>query len=300
VVSPVHNEQQHLDRTAAAIAAQQRPPDRWIIIDDRSTDATLEIARRWERELEYLTVMRAPDPELRTGRDGLALARDARAFNHAVETSGPGYTHISKLDGDVELPPDWYAGLLETFAERPDLGIAGGRLAERDARGWRRIPIPDDHVHGAVKIYTRECLKTIGGIPERLGWDTIDETYARMHGLQTWSVSSLVGYHHRPWGSANGRLRGRARHGECAWILHQPAYWIVGRSMKLARGRPFGLTGIAFAFGYVRAAARGVPRVDDVAFRTFVRAELRGRVAAKITRGRRTRRAAGSTVASPR
>ena len=42
--------------------------------------------------------------------------------------------------------------------------------------------IPGNHVHGAVKCYTRACFETIGGVQERLGWDTIDETYARCTG----------------------------------------------------------------------------------------------------------------------
>ena len=50
VVSPVYNEAGHIDRTARAMAAQERHPDRWVIVDDGSRDDTLEIARRWERD----------------------------------------------------------------------------------------------------------------------------------------------------------------------------------------------------------------------------------------------------------
>ena len=34
IVSPVYNEAGHLERTAQAIAAQTRRPDRWVIVDD--------------------------------------------------------------------------------------------------------------------------------------------------------------------------------------------------------------------------------------------------------------------------
>jgi hypothetical protein len=280
VVSPVHDEHDHLERTARAMAGQSRPPDRWVVVDDGSTDDTLEIARRWERELSFLTVLRAPPRPVRAA-DSLAVASEARAWNFGLHESGwRDFALVGKLDGDVELPPEWFATLLERFAGAPRLGLAAGRLAERSPRGWRLIPIPATHVHGAVKLYRRECLEAIGGIPERLGWDTIDEVYARMLGFETRSFADLSARHHRPWGSAAGRLRGRARHGECAGVAHQSAPWALMRALKLARVRPVGISGAAFAFGYARAAARRTPRVDDAEFRRFVRRELRGRVRA--------------------
>lgn len=284
IVSPVYNEAEHLNRTAEAIAAQERPPDRWVIVDDGSRDETMAIARSWERRLPYVTVMSAG--ETGEGPDRLALAREARAFNLGLQRAGwRDFTHIGKLDGDVELPPHWFATLLDRFDAEPGLGLVGGRLEEPTPDGWEIIPIPDSHIHGAVKLYRRECLEAIGGIPERLAWDTIDETYARMRGYNTHSLPELVARHHRHWGSADGRLRGRARHGECAWILHQTLPWALLRSLKLARVPPAGLSGAAFAYGYTRAACRRTPRVDDPHFRRYVRRELRQRLLAPLRSG---------------
>jgi poly-beta-1,6-N-acetyl-D-glucosamine synthase len=278
VVSPVYNEAANLERTARAVAAQARPPDRWLIVDDGSDDGTLPLARRLERELDFMTVLEAPGA-IPTGTDNLALAREAHAFNFGLEQAGwQEYDLIGKLDGDVELPSEWFAALGDRFEADEKLGLAAGRLVERSRNGWAPIPIPSHHVHGAVKLFRRQCLEAIGGVPERLGWDTIDETYARMRGYETRSYPDLLARHHRPWGSASGRLRGRARHGECAWILHYGFVWVLLRSLKVARARPFGLSGVAFFGGYVGAALRRVPRVEDRAFRLFVRQELRGRM----------------------
>lgn len=279
VVSPVHNEAEHLERTARAVAAQRRPPDRWVIVDDDSQDDTFKIAQRWDQQLSFLTVLRGTEAPVAKTVDGLALAREARAFNFGLRAADwQRYTHIAKLDGDIELPPEWFATLLERFRMDANLGIVAGRLEEPSSRGWRQIPIPAQHVHGAIKVYRRECLEAIGGVPERLAWDTIDETYARMLGFKTLSISQLVARHHRHWGSANGRLRGRARHGECAWILHQPPLWVLLRSMKVASVPPRGLSGVAFAFGYARAAVRRTAQVESAEFRRFIRMELRSRL----------------------
>ncbi len=293
IISPVYCEAEHLDRTVAAVAAQIRPPDRWIIIDDGSHDETLAIARRWEGELPFLKVMEARQETPSEGVDRLTLAREARAFNMAIEAADcRAYTHVGKLDGDIELPPHWFATLLDRFRTHERLGITGGRLEEATPRGWQTIPIPASHVHGAVKLYARECLEAIGGITERLAWDTIDETYARMRGYDSHSLPLLVARHHRAWGSAQGRLRGRARHGECAWILHQPVLWALLRSVKLSRVPPVGLSGAAFACGYARAATRQTPQVDDAEFRSFVRRELRARLRQGLVSAAASRRAA--------
>ena len=127
------------------------------------------------------------------------------------------------------------------------------------------------------------CFERIGGIQTRLGWDTIDETYARMAGFKTRSFEDLVAKHLRPAASADGQLRGRARHGECAWILHYSAPWVLMRSAKVALDPPRGLSAIAFLYGYARAAVTGVERVDDDAFRRFTRAELRLRLRRALT-----------------
>ena len=46
--------------------------------------------------------------------------------------------------------------------------------------------------------------------------------------------------------------------------------------------RPRGISGLAFVFGYLQAAAKRVPRVEDPEFRRFVRRELRGRMRAAL------------------
>jgi poly-beta-1,6-N-acetyl-D-glucosamine synthase len=279
VISPVHNEVGHIKRVARAVAAQRRPPDAWIVVDDASTDGTLELLRGLEREIDFLTVLSAPPMPPTRGRDRLAHAAEIRAFNHGLAgIEWQSFTHIAKLDGDVELPADWYEQLLQHFTQDPSLGIACGQLEEIVDGHSRVLPIPTHHVHGALKLYSRTCLQAIGGIQERLGWDTIDEAYARMHGLKTCSFDQPIAIHHRPSASRGGVLRGRARHGACAYISHQSLPWVAARALKVGRARPVAIGGAAFLFGYLQAALSRTRRLEDPALRRFVRRELRARV----------------------
>jgi glycosyltransferase involved in cell wall biosynthesis len=278
LVTPARNEAAHLERTIRAVAAQTRLPDLWLIVDDGSSDATPQILERWAAELPCLRVVKAPPHDGNAGADRLALAAEARAFNWALDTVELSeFSHIGKLDADVELPPSYFELLLESFAREPGLGIAGGGLLERGRSGWHMTRVPAYHVRGALKLYSRECFEAIGGIEERLGWDTIDETYARMNGFATRSLPDIDARHHRPVATRGGTLRGRARHGQCAYILRYGAWWVALRSFKVACSRPFGISGIAFFYGYARSAVRRDERVEDERFRRFVAQELRSR-----------------------
>jgi glycosyltransferase involved in cell wall biosynthesis len=280
IVSPVRNEAAHIEKVVRSVAAQELKPARWIVVDDNSDDATLKILRRLEAEVPFLDVFESvalPEKVV----DRLAKAAAPRTFNRGLEAAGDWreYTHIMKLDGDIELKPGYFAQIMLRFDADPELGIAGGVLDEPiDGGGFRRLPIPRVHVHGALKLYSRECFEAIGGVQERLGWDTIDETYARMRGFKAWSFEELVSIHNRPLGSADGTLRGCARHGECAYIAHFTPTWVALRAFKVGRRRPFGLTGIYFFWGYVRSALKRVDRVADPEYRKFTHRELRRRM----------------------
>jgi glycosyltransferase involved in cell wall biosynthesis len=282
IVSPVRNEAAHIERVVRAVAAQELPPARWIVLDDHSTDDTYAILKGLEDEVPFLTVAQAPPKvEAAPVRDRLARAAAPVAFNRGLALAGDlsSYTHVMKLDGDIELPPNYFRELCARFDADTTIGIAGCVLDEPAPDGsMRRIKIAGSHVHGAVKCYTKDCWDAIGGVQELLGWDTVDETYARMRGFQTVSHRDVVSLHLRPLGSADGTVRGHARHGQCAYIAHFQLSWVALRAVKVATRKPYGLSGLAFFYGYVRAAAQRVDRIPDREYRRFTQRELRRRM----------------------
>jgi len=298
IVSPVRNEAEHIERTARSVAAQTRRPDLWLVVDDGSEDETPAILRRLERELPFLRVLSTPPSYTTDHGDRHAVAAAPRAFNWALATEDPStFTHVGKLDGDIELPSNYFERLLAEFERDHSLGLAGGTLVGRAEGGWRPERVAEHHVRGALKLYTQPCFEAIGGVQERLGWDGIDETYARMHGFQTRSFGDLIARHHRPCGSADGWLKGRVRGGETHYVLGFHLLWVVLKSFKVAASRPLLISGAAFLYGYIRAAARGTPRVDDADYRRFLREDLRWRLVGTVRAPLyRVRRRLGSTA----
>jgi hypothetical protein len=293
IITPMRNEADHIEGVARALAAQTRRPARWIVVNDNSTDATAEIAARLAEELDFMRVVSTPANFTVKSADRLAVAAAPRAFNFGLASVGDisGFTHIGKLDGDVELSPDYFERILGEFDADPRLGIAGGWIFEYKGGDWRPTPSAPEHVRGALKLWSAECFAAIGGVVERLGWDGIDETLARMHGYETRSFRHAEARHFRETGSADGRLRGHVRWGESHWILNHGVLWTTVRAAKVARIRPRGASGAAYLYGYARAAARRVPRVEIDGYRKFVRTEQRRRMSSAVLGAARPERA---------
>lgn len=279
VVTPTHNEAAHIERLLDSMRAQRLRPALWIVVDDASTDDTVARLRGRKPEVPFIDIIELDGDSVQS-RDRLAAGAAARAFKAGVDHAASGrWDYIAKIDADLELEPDYFASLLQRFAQSPKLGIAGGTLVEPTwRRGWARVRVPAHHVPGAVKLYSAACYESIGGVKPTLGWDTLDEMSARMRGFETRSFSDLIVRHHRRTGAAAGVLRGKSRHGECAWIAHYPLSFAALRSLKVATTWPYLVSGLAFFYGYARAAMTGVPQFDDDQLRDHVHAELRRRV----------------------
>jgi poly-beta-1,6-N-acetyl-D-glucosamine synthase len=285
IISPVRNEAKHIVQVVRAVASQTRPPDLWLVADDGSDDDTLGILRALEPQVLFMRVVELSHAGTPV-KDRLALGLEARAFNQGLaQVDWSSFTHIGKLDGDIELPPDYFERVLGRMRQDPRLGISGGSILEPTKRGgWKRIAQPSYHVHGALKLFTSECFGAVGGIQESSAWDAIDETYARMRGFRTERDRELVARHHRPSGSAGGKLRGRMRHGQSAYVVRYSLPWTLARSLNVsAKWEPRGLSGLAFIWGYLLCIIRRAERVEDEEFKRFVRKEHRRRVRRALT-----------------
>jgi poly-beta-1,6-N-acetyl-D-glucosamine synthase len=298
LISPVHDERPFVDGLVAGVTAQTRPPDLWIVVDDGSSDGTGERFREHAERVPFLRVVETP-PRHTVGADRLAAGGPDRAWNFGLrQTEADGFTHLGKLDGDIVMEPDAVEKMLGHFAADPTLGEAGAELYEQREGRWTALGNPETHPTGACRVYSRECFEAIGGMPERLGSDAVTTTYAKLRGYRAVTLRDVGARHLRPHGSAQGALRGHARHGAYLYIVHYSFGWALARSVRVGlRERPRLLSGIWHLGGYLGAALRRAPRVQDPEFRAFVRAEERGRVRGALRR-LRGQAGAGTTTGS--
>jgi biofilm PGA synthesis N-glycosyltransferase PgaC len=286
VVVSFFDEERYLGVLLDSLAAQTRPPDRLLLVDDGSSDASYEIAGAFAERHPYARVLRRPARA--PVRDRLVAAPELRSFVSALDRIDGEYDIVSKMDADLRLTPGLLADMERRFAEDPRLGIAGPYLSVMvEGTGLARERNPSYHARGPAKFYRRECLEQIMPLPYMLAWDSIDEVRARMHGWTTASFEQLGGdvVHLRPTGSRDGLLRGFRRDGHAAYRYGaHPLHVLLGAINRL-RDRPFVLGGVHYLVGWARAAARRVPRAEPEV-RTWARREQLLRIRTMVS-GRR-------------
>jgi biofilm PGA synthesis N-glycosyltransferase PgaC len=285
VVVPFLDEEDLLPTLLASIARQQRPPDVLLLVDDGSSDGSTAVAARFARAHPYARLLRRPRRPAE--RDRMARAHEWRAFAWGLRRLGDAWDVVAKLDADLWLAPDLLAEVERRFVAEPDLGIVGAFLHERLPDGRMHLQrCPPTHVEGPNRFYRRECLEDVSPVPAILGWDTIDEVRARMHGWRTRSIHTREGrvVHLRRVGSHDGVLRGYRRAGWAAYAYGaHPLYVLASAAVRL-RDRPLLACGVSYLAGYAAAAVRREPRAEPAA-RAWLRREQRARVAALLGGG---------------
>ena len=280
VCVPFLNERAHLPAFLASLEGQTRKPDWLLLVDDGSADGSHEIAAEFAAAHDWAQLLRRPErvPE----RDRLATAKELEAFQWAVEQLDVEWDVIGKLDADLRLTPRTLETILGELEQDDALGLAGSYLQENGAR----IKIGEGHVHGATKFFRRRCWEEIAPVPAILGWDTIDESTARLRGWRTQSFAMPDGdpEHLRPRGTHDGLLRGYHRWGECSYALGEsPLHVALYAVRQMATERPRVAGGASYAAGYASAAARRVPRAD-AEVRAAVRRQQKQRIKSRILR----------------
>jgi glycosyltransferase involved in cell wall biosynthesis len=262
VVIPFLNEEEHIATLLDSIAAQQRVPDRLVLVDDGSTDRSPEIAADFAADHSFATLLRRPvrAPE----RDRMIKAGELEAFQAGLAQVGEPWEVAAKLDADLDLPPDFLAEIERRFEADPQLGMAGAYLSVMKHGGVWKQRCPADHVEGATSFYRRECFDQIFPLPPILGWDTIDEVRARIHGWRTRSFSIPSGdpLLLRRTGSHDGVLRGFRRSGLAAWAYGAHPLHVIGSAAVRTKYRPRVLGGLNYLIGWAGAALRRAPRAE--------------------------------------
>jgi len=265
IVSPCRDEERTLARTIAAMRAQTRPPDRWIVVDDGSTDRTPEILAAAAREVPWLHVVRCTDRGFRKVGGGVI-----DAFYAGLDSVDIPYDFVAKMDVDLEFSPRYIERVLEHFAADPELAALSGKVYREDGSGLVEEFMIDEMVAGQFKFYRREAFERIGGFVREVMWDGIDFHRARMEGLRTASVDDpeLRILHLRLMGASDKSVyRGRLRWGRGQWFMGSCFPYVFASGVFRMQEKPYAIGGLLIIVGYLMAGARGEPRYPDLAFR---------------------------------
>ena len=288
LITPARNEAAFIENTIRAVIGQTRPPKKWIIVSDGSTDGTDEIVQRYASEHDWIELLRMPE------RRDRHFAAKAHAFNAGyVQLStlnsqlSTSWDIIGNLDADITFGPDYVEFLLSKFQLFPELGVVGTPFVEDHERlnhhSYAHQFANSTHVSGACQMFRKECFEEIGGyVPVKVGAvDWIAVTTARMKGWQTRTFTEKVCFHHRKLGvgaGSHGKLRMRFHYGRKAYYVGGHPLWECLRGLFQVREKPFVLGGVWFIAGYVWAALHRSERTVSRELMHFHRAEQMARL----------------------
>jgi glycosyltransferase involved in cell wall biosynthesis len=256
LITPARNEERFIAKTLESMVAQTLPPERWVIVDDGSTDKTAGIVERYTAAYPWIELVRRPQ-----GLDR-SFARKVYAFNAGFQRVGHlPFDVIGNLDADLSFEPDYLEFLMVKFSKDPKLGVAGTPFLEDGYDSARDSFEGENHVAGGCQLFRGQCFEEIGGyIPNPAGGiDWIAVTTARMKGWRTRSFPEKRFHHYRTLGSAEkSSWAASFSYGEKDYYLGGSPLWQVFRVAYRVTKQP--IDGAALFAGYCWAAARRMRR----------------------------------------
>jgi glucosyl-dolichyl phosphate glucuronosyltransferase len=124
VIVPTFNRASSLSKLLDSLCSQRAEDIRYevLIIDNGSTDATLDVAAGYVAAFPFVRCLREPTAGASNARNRGIVSADARI--------------LAFIDDDVLAAPDWIAGIVRTFERHPEIHCLGGRVEPR----WPRTP----------------------------------------------------------------------------------------------------------------------------------------------------------------
>ncbi|MDE2025328.1 MAG: glycosyltransferase family 2 protein [Patescibacteria group bacterium] len=124
VVIPVYNEERYLRACLKSIFAQEEMPDEVIVVDNNSTDKSVEIAKEFPVKLVH------------EKHQGISWTRN-KGFNTAA------YDIIARTDADTRVPKNWIKRIKKVFARDEKLiGFSGPARFYDASSAMDKINIP--------------------------------------------------------------------------------------------------------------------------------------------------------------
>ena len=226
VIVPIHNEEKNLEIFLNSMINQTEHPNQIILVDDHSTDNTPKIISKYCSKYPKIRSILSSN----TSHAHEPGAKIIQVFYDGFETiKNLPFDLITKMDSDLELPPNYFETIHQMMWSNPKLGIVGGVCTIFKKNKWVLEKAGNkDHVRGALKSYRRNCFEAIKKLRTSFGWDVIDELLALYHGFEIETIPHLKVKHLKPTGILYKKNRGIS----------------MGRSMYMMR-YGFLITGIA-------------------------------------------------------
>lgn len=197
IIIPAYNEEEHIKKTLDSLLQQSVKATCILVVDDSSTDSTPNILQEFSARYDSISYVTKSSAERHAPG-----SKVVDAFNFGLQQLDTDYDIICKFDADLIFPPNYLECIVSTFQQSPKTGMVGGFCYIKKSGTWVLENLTNkDHIRGALKAYSKDCFKKIGGLKSAMGWDTVDEIIARFHGFNIITKEELQVKHLKPTGN---------------------------------------------------------------------------------------------------
>ena len=214
IVIPAYNEEAHISKTLDSLLNQSLQATKILVVDDSSTDETPEILKEYASKNDSISfITKSSEANHQPG------SKVVEAFNYGLKQLDANYDIICKYDADLIFPTNYLEKMVGTFQQSLKIGMVGGFCYIEKNNEWVLENLTNqDHIRGALKAYSKECFKKIGGVKSAMGWDTVDEIIARYHDFSITTIEDLHVKHLKPTGNKYATKAG-LRQGEAFYRM---------------------------------------------------------------------------------
>ena len=274
LITPARNEERFIEKLIESVIHQTVLPEKWVIVNDGSTDATASIVSRYVEKYDWMELL-----NLSPRRDR-SFAAKVHAFNAGfARVKNLEFEVVGNLDSDLSFEADYLEFLLNKFREDASLGVAGTIFREEGYSSATDSFEGQNHVAGGCQLFRRRCFERIGGyVPNKAGGiDWIAVTTARMMGWTTRSFREKYFFHYRSLGTAERSLLASTfSYGEKDYYLGGHPLWELFRAAYRATKKPYVVGGLVLYSGYLSAFLRRMDRpVSDELMRFHRKEQMR-------------------------
>jgi len=272
-ITPAKNEEENLPSLARSLLDQSVRPELWVIVNDGSTDGTLEIIESLEEENKWICSVSLEEAPRDVGRRYAEVCN--KGFSRAIrlcEEKGLSWDYIGLFDADIVLEADYMENLLFEFERNPRLGLASGMIVTFFDDGRRKVNVQrDDLPEGGCRVWRRECFEDIGSkYPVSYAPDSIAIAKSKLKGWETRWFPHIKAYSPRPVAHAEGHWTEYCGFGRYNYYVDLPFLFALYKAMRYSLERPFYL-GAAYLWGYLLSMVRGEEKIDDSEIRRYYR-----------------------------
>lgn len=275
LITPVKNEERYIGECIESVVGQTAPPSLWVIVDDGSTDGSVDVVRKWTDShswIELLSLGEGGEWDLGIHYSEVCMRGFDQAVTRARE-NGISWEFIGLVDGDIRLDHEYFERILEEMRLDNGLGIASGHLGEPRTNGTKEPRIHEDKPMGGARLWRRKCF---GDAPfiTTFAPDSVSNIKAQLKGWNTRLFHDIKAEQMRPMGTGQGRCQGAVLWGRSSHYLGSTPMFAFLKGIRLLVKYPFYI-GPCYWKGYFASYLFRKDRIDDQEILDYYRGRIK-------------------------